>query len=178
MAQIRRICTIMNNEEKNTFVKEQITEATIALLNENEFSQISISQITTKAQVSRNSFYRNYVDKEEILSKHIKNLITKWDTDYQLINNDSNAELYGSLFMHIKENSDFYLLLKKRNLFYLFLNTFTTLYGAKTEYDNMAAYVTSFIAYGTYGWIEEWIGRGMQESAETMSALLSSHGMK
>ncbi|WP_428829623.1 TetR-like C-terminal domain-containing protein [Paenibacillus riograndensis] len=42
----------------------------------------------------------------------------------------------------------------------------------------MTAYVTSFIAYGTYGWIEEWIGRGMQESAEAMSSLLSSHGMK
>ncbi|WP_433940443.1 TetR/AcrR family transcriptional regulator [Paenibacillus lautus] len=168
----------MNNEEKNTFVKEQITEATIKLLMKYELSQISISQITTKAQVSRNSFYRNYVDKEDILVKHIKNLISKWDSDYQLTNNDSNAELYGSLFMHLKENSDFYLLLKKRNLFYLFLNMFTELYGAKTEYDNMTAYVTSFITYGTYGWIEEWIGRGMQESAETMSSLLSSHGLK
>ncbi|WP_020434196.1 TetR/AcrR family transcriptional regulator, partial [Paenibacillus riograndensis] len=87
-----------------------------------ELSQISISQITAKAQVSRNSFYRNYVDKEDILLKHIKNLISKWDADYQLINNDSNAELYGSLFKHLKEYSDFYLLLKKRNLFYLFLN--------------------------------------------------------
>lgn len=42
----------------------------------------------------------------------------------------------------------------------------------------MAAYVTSFIAYGTFGWIDEWIGRGMQESAETMEALLASYGMK
>ncbi|RCX16410.1 TetR family transcriptional regulator [Fontibacillus phaseoli] len=168
----------MNNEEKNTFVKEQITEATLKLLMKYELSQISISQITTKAQVSRNSFYRNYVDKEDILLKHIKNLISKWDSDYQLVNNDSNVELYGSLFKHLKENSDFYLLLKKRNLFYLFLNTYIELYGSKTEYDNMTAYVTSFIAYGTYGWIEEWIGRGMQESAETMSSLLSSHGMK
>lgn len=168
----------MNNEEKNTFVKKQITEATIKLLMEFELSQISIGQITTKAQVSRNSFYRNYVDKEDILQKHIKNLISKWDADYGQINKESNAELYGSLFQHLKENSDFYLLLKKRNLFHLFLNTFIELYGSKTEYDNMAAYVTSFITYGTYGWIQEWIGRGMQESAETMSSLLSSHGMK
>lgn len=168
----------MNNEEKNTFVKRQITEATIKLLMKNELSQISISQITTNAQVSRNSFYRNYVDKEDILKKHIKSLISKWDLDYQLTNNDSNSELYGRLFEHLKENADFYLLLKKRNLFHLFLNVFIELYGSKTEYDNMAAYVTSFIAYGTYGWIEEWIGRGMEESAETMSSLLSSNGMK
>lgn len=168
----------MNNEEKNTYVKEQITQATIALLKEYELSQISISQITTKAEVSRNSFYRNYVDKDDVLLKHIKNLIKNWESDYQIISKDSNAELYGSLFKHLKENADFYLLLKKRNLFHLFLNIYTELYGPKPEYDNMTAYVTSFIAYGTYGWIEEWIGRGMQESAETMSALLSSHGMK
>ncbi|WP_168193810.1 TetR-like C-terminal domain-containing protein [Lysinibacillus sp. SGAir0095] len=49
-------------------------------------------------------------------------------------------------------------------MFYLFLNVFIELYGAKTEHDNMAAYVTSFITYGIYGWIEEWIVRGMQES--------------
>lgn len=30
----------------------------------------------------------------------------------------------------------------------------------------------------TFGWIEEWIGRGMQESAKTMAALLATNGMK
>lgn len=50
--------------------------------------------------------------------------------------------------------------------------------GPKAEYDNMSAYVTSFMSYGTYGWINEWIARGMQESAEKMAELLSSHGMK
>lgn len=168
----------MNNEEKNSYVKEQITQATILLLKEYQLSQITISQIITQAQVSRNSFYRNYSNKEEILAKHIKNLTTKWEADYKATSNDSNAELYGSLFKHLKEHSEFYILLKKQNLFHLFLNVYIELFGAKTEYDNMRAYVTSFITYGTYGWIEEWIARGMQESAETMSALLSLHGMK
>ena len=52
------------------------------------------------------------------------------------------------------------------------------IYGAKTEDENMWAYTKSFIAYGTYGWIQEWISRGMQESAETMTTLLSQNGMK
>ena len=41
----------------------------------------------------------------------------------------------------------------------------------------MWAYTKSFIAYGTYGWIEEWINRGMQESAGAMAEMLSSYGM-
>ena len=50
--------------------------------------------------------------------------------------------------------------------------------GSKPEYDNTWAYITAFIAYGTYGWIEEWVARGMQESGEEMTALLSAHGMR
>lgn len=168
----------MNNEEKNTYVKKQIINITVELLKKYEFHNISISQITGCANVSRNSFYRNYTNKEEILLNHIHQLIADWNTEYQKQNKDSNAELYGSLFKHLSDNRDFYLLLKKRNLFYLFLNVMLEYFGPKPEYDNMTAYTTSFITYGTYGWVEEWISRGMQESSETMSALLSSNGMK
>lgn len=168
----------MNNKEKNTYSKQKITEATILLLNENELTNISISQITTTACVSRNSFYRNYSDKEDILSQYCYLLLDEWNTGYQKHTKDSNAELYGSLFKHLKDHSDFYCLLKQRNLFYLFLNALLKFSGPKPDYVNMWAYTTAFITYGTYGWIEEWIGRGMQESAEEMAVLLTTHGMK
>lgn len=168
----------MNNQAKNTFVKNRITSSMIELLEKYDLSNISISRLTIHAEVSRNSFYRNFLGKEDILETHIREMIDIWNKEYQLINTESNAQLYGSLFEHLKENSHFYLLLKKRNLFHLFEKVFIELYGPKKEYDNMAAYVTSFIAHGTYGWIEEWISRGMEESAETMTKLLSSHGMK
>ncbi len=168
----------MNNTEKNSYVIQQIAQSTIELLKEHELSDISIRQITDKAEVSRNSFYRNYKEKEDILFAYIQNLLAAWRTEYDKSNHDSNAELYGSLFAHLKKHSDFYILLKKRGLFHLLLKVLLEESGAKPDYDNMAAYVTSFIAYGTFGWIDEWIGRGMQESAETMEALLSSYGMK
>lgn len=34
--------------------------------------------------------------------------------------------------------------------------------GPKDEYTNFCAYTTAFIANGIYGWIEEWLLRGMQ----------------
>ena len=60
----------------------------------------------------------------------------------------------------------------------MFQSAYLELFGSKPELDNMWAYTVSFIAYGTQGWIEEWIGRGMQESAETMTEMLLKHGMK
>lgn len=145
---------------------------------EKELADISVSEITKAAQVSRNSFYRNFADKEEIVQKHIASLLNFWSEFHKNSGSSSNALMYGTLFEHMKNNSDFYLLLKKRKLMHLFLTVFLDTFGPKQEYENMWAYTTAFIAYGTYGWIEEWIVRGMQESAETMADLLSSHGMK
>ncbi|MFP4977803.1 TetR/AcrR family transcriptional regulator [Paenibacillus sp. CN-4] len=168
----------MNNEEKNTYVKKRITDTLIGLLENNEFREISIIQITQTAQVSRNSFYRNYNAIEDILLHYIRSMMQSWQADYERSGMNSNAELYGDLFKHLKEHKDFFLLLKKRNLFHMFLQVFLELYGTKPEQDNMTAYVVSFVTYGTYGWIEEWIARGMQESAETMSEKLASSGMR
>jgi len=50
MAQNREICTIMNNQDKNTYVKQQITTTLLELLKEKELSDINIGEITKKAQ--------------------------------------------------------------------------------------------------------------------------------
>ncbi len=168
----------MNNEEKNTYVKTQITKAMLELLEQYEFEELSISQITARAQVSRNSFYRNYKSKEDILLHYVRRLFTDWRKECEKRSPGSTAELYGDLFLHLIDNRDFYLLLKKRNQFHLFLTVLLEQTGPKPEHENMWAYTLAFIAYGTYGWIEEWVARGMQESGEVMAALLSSHGMK
>ena len=178
MEQKRRNVSPFSNEARNAYVTEHITGALLSLLKEKPLQDISISEIVDSAGVGRTSFYRNYETKEDVVKKHIVALIEKWDQDYKASGKDSNAELYGSLFQHLKDNADFYLLLKERNLMHLFLAVFLEKSGPKAEYENMWAYTTAFITYGTYGWIEEWINRGMQESAETMAALLSSHGMK
>lgn len=164
----------MGNAERNSYVKNKITETTLILLRDRELKDISISEIIQNAQVSRNSFYRNYNEKEDIIKEHINELLKDWKNNY-IREEVNNNEMYGSLFAHLKENSEFYLILKKRNLFHLFLTVFLNIFGAKAEQDNLSAYLVSFITYGTYGWIEEWIKRGMQESAETMTELLSSH---
>ena len=140
-------CAIMNNSEKNSYVMQQIVQATVELLKQQELSDISIRQITEKAEVSRNSFYRNYKDKEDILFSYVRNLLTAWREEYDKSNQDSNAALYGSLFAHFKKYSDFYILLKKRGLFHLLLKALLQEAGAKPDHDNMAAYVISFVAH-------------------------------
>ncbi len=86
--------------------------------------------------------------------------------------------MYASMFQHFSDQRDFYMLLENQGLFHLVLDVLLNLSGPKPEHNNMEAYVTSFITYGTYGWIKEWMARGMKETAETMALLLSTNGMK
>lgn len=178
MEQKSRNVSPFSNKARNAYVTEHITDTVLMLLKEKSLSDISISEIVDNAAVGRTSFYRNYESKEDVIKRHIEKLIENWEKEYQATGKDSNAEMYGSLFKHLKDNADFYLLLKKRNLMHLFLDVLVKKSGAQPEDSNMWAYTKSFIAYGTYGWIDEWINREMQESAETMAELLSSHGMK
>ena len=169
----------MDNIQKNTYVKNQITNTLLDLLKTKELKDISISEITSTAQVGRASFYRNYDDKEDILKKHLNKLIGNWHEEYDKnkTKNTSEDEMLGSMFAHLIEYSDFYLLLNKRNLFYLLRDVLKELYGPKPEYPNLGAYAAAFIFYGIYGWIEEWFARGMQESAEEMVILLKNRNL-
>ena len=161
-----------------SYASQQISAAMIELLKENAFSDISVSEICEKAQVSRNSFYRNFADREDILYKHIRFLLNEWDKYREYNDKGSGAEFFGNVFAFLKHNEDFFSLLSKRNMLHVLLRVIKDMHGAKPEHDNIAAYLTSFMSYGTFGWIEEWINRGMQESAESMTELLSKNGMK
>ncbi|WP_285946899.1 TetR/AcrR family transcriptional regulator, partial [Thomasclavelia cocleata] len=61
----------MDNIEKNKYVKKEITTALLNLLKEKNLEEITVSEITSKAQVGRVSFYRNYKNKEDILKQYL-----------------------------------------------------------------------------------------------------------
>nr|WP_272482279.1 TetR-like C-terminal domain-containing protein [Thomasclavelia cocleata] len=77
------------------------------------------------------------------------------------------------LFEHLITNKDFYTLLYQKKLFYLFRNTLKQIIiKDKIISNNVEAYAIAFVSYGIYGWIEEWLARGMQESADEIYTIL------
>ena len=77
-------------------------------------------------------------------------------------------------FCLYKNYSEVYTLLYKSNLSHLVLDNIKAVCGPKTEQDNLQAYFNSWLAYGLFGWINEWIARGMKESPESMAKLRTS----
>lgn len=167
----------MGNRERNSYVTGLITEALVDLLATKELRDITVSELIDKAEVCRNSFYRNFADKEDVLRRHVSDLLSDWEEAYAEKATGLNSELYGSLFGHLKANSDFYMLLRQRGLFHLFCEEFIERWGAKPGMPNAQAYIVAFVAWGSYGWACEWMERGMEESAEEMAAMLTTIGI-
>ena len=177
MIQKMEECNIVNNNEKNSYVKEQITKALLILLKEKELKDISVSEITTVAHVSRVSFYRNYNDKESIIKEYISSTLNEWNKNHPKTNEHTEDDILGDMFAYIIEYKDFYLMLSDRGIFYFLKDIIMDALGPKAEYSNFQAYTTAFIANGIYGWIEEWFLRGMQESGEEMTKLLKNRNL-
>ena len=68
----------MSNEGRNQYVVEHITEAMLKLIKNTNFNDISISQICEEAGVGRASFYRNFENKEAVISRYLKKVLDDW----------------------------------------------------------------------------------------------------
>ena len=56
----------MDNTARNSYVKRRLTSALLDMLREGDWRGITVSALCERAEVSRNSFYRNYSGKEDI----------------------------------------------------------------------------------------------------------------
>lgn len=160
----------MDNEERNSYVKNEITKALLELLKEKDLKDIKINEITTRAQVGRVSFYRNYQDKEDILKQYLERIIKEWKLQDQM----PFELIMETLFEHLMAYQDFYTLLYQKDLFYLFRNTLKKLMVQDHQLSNPEAYAVAYMTYGIYGWIKEWIARGMQESPEDIYTFMEA----
>ena len=66
-------------KKNNLFIKEYILQALLDLMKEKDFKDISITEITKKAGVSRMAYYRNYYYKEDILENYMTDLLDKYE---------------------------------------------------------------------------------------------------
>lgn len=159
----------MSNEGRNQYVVEHITNSLFDLLAQKPLSGISIGELCDKAGVGRASFYRNFKVKEDVIARELKNRLDKWWLS-AIVKPD--FDFTEALFEHFYEERDTYMLLYRQGLSYLILQSIKEACGPKPEQTNIEAYQAAFFAYGLYGWIDEWFGRGMKESPKEMSEIL------
>lgn len=171
MGQKRGFCCIATYENA-THVRTQVTAALLRLMETREYQTISISDLASAAQVSRSSIYRNFADKGDVLRRYLNKLMEEWKRDFEAT---PGQELSNSLLRHFYTNRDFYLLLYRSDLSWMLHENIKTACGLKADMPPILAYGTASIAGALFGWVDEWVSRGMKETPEELEKLAKKY---
>ncbi|WP_249872466.1 TetR/AcrR family transcriptional regulator [Oceanobacillus saliphilus] len=166
--------------------KKLLMESLISLLQQNNFNDLSITDITTKAKVSRVTFYNHFQDKEKLLDELINNVITDLIYSYQspyktykrfTINDVTPVTV--KLFDHVYQNSSFYSTIVNSDILPAFQKRLTMEMNKLALQDyiipnpkvNNGIYA-NYQAYAITGMIIEWVRGGFKYSPSYMAEQL------
>jgi AcrR family transcriptional regulator len=165
-----------------------IIESLLGLLEKYTFESLSVARITQEALVARNSFYRNFKSKEDILRIYIKTLIDEFAQTEQAKKAVKSVSLYAIamiFFSFFKNHRNFILLLNKNHLISILQDEFAQyleplIESQQTKTHNNVGwarkdlmYYVSFHASGLCQVLVKWIEGQCMETEEEMAILLN-----
>ena len=154
-----------SNQQAKLITKACFQSALIQLLDKKDINDISVSELTRKAGVSRTAFYSHYQTVDDVLSEIID--------EEQAINREEDC--FPPLIQKIKDNYDMYSLLMKSNI----ENTafFKLRDYVKRTYPSLdrKTYYMLVSAIGSLrNIILEWFTNSCDESVEVISSICDS----
>lgn len=169
------------NDSQNRITKESIFTALVILMKQKNFQEISITDITKKAGVSRMAFYRNYDIKEDIITYYIDELLQEYTKEIlskEKIDNNEDVRLYFSYFRKHEElisnliNSNLINIILKKciELFHVISQDIACNKSFSTEKQK---FWIDYVAGGLYNILIEWAKGGMKQSDEYMADIVS-----
>ena len=161
--------TMENSNNKKTasaYIKENLFSALLELMKEKDFSDIRIQDIAKRAGVSRVSYYRNFTSKEDVLESYMNEETGKFHQEHS---GEDGREFLIHLLEHLKKYKDKFELLYKNNLSHLFLHHIYQWCGPKEGTNDHEAYLKAAKAFAIYGFIDEWVKRGMKGKTEAVA---------
>ncbi|MBP7736408.1 MAG: TetR/AcrR family transcriptional regulator [Spirochaetes bacterium] len=163
-----------------------ILDALLELMKDKAYAEISITELAEEACVARQTIYRNFSGKDEILLHYMDGVFDGYFRD--IVDMMHRKEYIGDMSMSLlriwKENKKLFLALQGAGLIHKTLERFSqyalmlqkhldTRSGKKSVHH---AYAAHFIAGGTYMVLSKWFQDNMKVPVEEMGDLFSEIG--
>jgi AcrR family transcriptional regulator len=168
------------SETQKRITKESVFTALMKLLDKRTFGEITISEITKVAGVSRAAFYRNYATKEDIIIFRLRDLFQELLLKLQALENRNKRNRTTVYFLFFKEHSGFIEMLIKAELTHIFYDQFciyvTDFLKNQTDKISKSAlyetYLPQYIASGLFRVLLEWVKGGTVESIDDLTQFM------
>ncbi|MDR4888554.1 TetR/AcrR family transcriptional regulator [Fredinandcohnia sp. QZ13] len=182
--------SINNNYLDRRIVKSKraMKDALLALMNEKDFKEISISDIVREADLNRGTFYKHYQYKEdilhEIMDEVIDDLIQSYREPYKGVEIFEIKKLSTSavkIFDHVYKYANFYSHIVKTSTLTGFQNKFCSvlkelalsdLHNPLNDPKIDREIHANYQAYAILGMVIEWINSGFKYSPHFMAEQL------
>jgi AcrR family transcriptional regulator len=169
-----------------------LKDSLIELMTERDFKNISVKDITERADLNRGTFYNHYTDTYDLLQKMESDVLA----DFQdMIDNFLCSSKNGSLMpillpviQYIEENVKIARILFENSASSDFVYRFHQLISDngtaifKKQYpgidDVSLSYFIEFITFGLTGVLRCWINNGMKESKEKIAEIADKSAMQ
>lgn len=159
--------------ESTQRTKEKISDAMIGLLERKSFDRITIDELVRKAGVGRNSYFRNFQTKEEVISFKLIKLWERYAAENELC--ERNFFNIDNAYAFFDFNSSIKPLLKTlycANVQNAVFEAVYTIMLPPEEKNIQKWYREKFYSYGLIGLLDGWVRTGFNETPEEMRDIL------
>lgn len=167
--------------------RQMIENALLELLDEKEYSKLTVSEIVKRADVARRTFYRLYDNKDSIIHNYFERLCNDYQNNYPPIERYDIKQVAKDYFSFWYTQREQLLKFHRAGLddmLYYGINNASTAVIRRRIGDEYLRYNTEleyFAGYSTGGFINlliGWIDKGMKETPEKYAEMVSKAILK
>lgn len=157
--------------------KKVITESLLILMKQYPYSEITVKQILLETDISRKTFYRNFLSKDDVLNSFIETILQDYVNAIQQQQQEySFVKTLDIIFEFCERNREILFILRDNNLLYLLLEKLNALilnehnrYNSQLQENHLGSpLLTEYIVYfnigGIWNLIVRWIKNNMCDS--------------
>lgn len=161
----------LSNKQAKLMTKTCLQNALVQILDTKDINDISVSELTRRAGVSRTAFYSNYQTVDDVLSEMINHELEEVNKAvWNAINN--KEDIFPPIVQMMKDNSELYSLVLKTNIektaFFQLRDYIKTTYPT---IDKKRYYLLVACIGALRNIILEWFINGCDESVQTIAAI-------
>ena len=166
--------------------KSLIIDSLIDLMQIKQINEISISEISENAEISRRTFYRNFTSKEDVLDDYFKIVFSEVKEEIDKLGDEINCMLaIRVIFKLCDKHKDFFLALSNSNMLGFMLERWNTALPVlhtifldriksfpQINSNQTLDYLLAFNVGGTFNMVMKWINDGMKIPADKVADIV------
>lgn len=172
----------MKMDKRSERTRGWLLDTLLELIEEKEYSEISITELTERSDIARQTFYRNYDSKDDILLSRMEEILDEYLINVQenlAQRNDPNWEFeVNQLVIVWQENEELFRALQKAGLSFQALEKLSDFFSRfhmkaqnLDELDEKHQYLVYYLAGGVYMVLDKWFENNKNFPIELLTDL-------